>query len=143
MTHRIRISGPATAWQHFPNDREAEEITDRERLPYFAGIAYRRESMCDYLRDGPDTLALADIGLTGGYIALDYDRASNALIAVTEYAAPRALNAQELDALTDCTRGQWSDGTGSNFGQSFAVATRVSIDIMLSPEEVKVEQMRA
>ena len=140
---RIIFSGVASAWQQFGADREAEEITHSERLPYFAGIAYRRESMCDYLTDGEDSAPLAGIGLIGGYIELGYDRAANALIALTEYASPRALTPAEMTTLTAYTCGQWSDGTGSNFGQSLAVAANVAIDIMVMPDEVKVELINA
>lgn len=32
---------------------------------------------------------------------------------------------------------------GSNFGQSFAVTANVAIDIMVMPDEVKIEQISA
>lgn len=140
MTHKIIVSGIASAWQRFDDERESEQITSAERLPYFAGLEYRRESLCDYIADGDDSRALAALNLSGGYIALGYSAAQNELIASTEYIAPRELSAAELEALVAYTLGQWSDGVGSNFSQSFAVAARVSIDIMLSPNEVKVEQ---
>ncbi len=143
MAHRIIISGIATAWQRFSDDREAEQITSAERLPHFAGLEYRRESLCDYMRDGANSRALAELGLRGGYITLGYSAQQNELIAITEYAAPRALTAQELDALVAYTVGQWSDGVGSNFSQSLAVAARVSIDIMLDADDVKVQQIAA
>ncbi len=143
MAHKIIISGIASAWQRFDDDREPEQITSAERLPYFAGLEYRRESLCDYLADADDAGALSALGLGGGYIALGYSAAQNELIASTEYVASRAMNASELEALVAYTLGQWSDGVGSNFSQSFAVAARVSIDIALTPSEVKVEQIAA
>lgn len=136
---RIRISGIATAWR--PEDEaDGAQITEADRLAYFAGLEYRRESLCDYLLDSAEAGVLAELDLTGGYLALGYDGAQNELLAITEYRAPRRLAADEIAALAAYTIGQWSDGVGSNFSQSFAVATRVSISIALSADEVKVEQ---
>ena len=139
LMQRIIIRGPATAWQTFGDERESEQITDAGRLPYFDGLEYRRESLCAYMGDGEASAPLAALGLGGGFIALGYAAAQNELIAKTEYTAPRALTAQEIEALVEYTLGQWSDGVGSNFSQSMAAAVRVSIDIMLTRDEVKVE----
>lgn len=136
---RIVFSGAVTAWR-FENGREGDQITDAQHLSKFDGVAYRRESMCDYLADGDDTIALANIGLAGGHIALHFDRASDALIAITEYTAPRRLNAEEMASLKAYTLGQWSDGMGSNFSQDLTEAKHIFIDMYVEHDAAKTEQ---
>lgn len=125
----IRAIAEAQAWQQFGDGRESEQITDIGRLAYFSGLEYRRESFSDYFADGPESARLAQLEIKGGYIRLEFSPETNGLIAVTEYTAPQHLAEPDLALLADYTAGQWTDGIGSNFSQSMAVATGIAVDL--------------
>lgn len=125
----IRAVAQVTVWQQFDDHRESEQVTDPKRLLYFRGLEYRDEAFSDCLADGDDTARLAELGVSGGYIRLDFSTELNDLIGITEYTAPAALSDADLALLADYTAGQWTDGVGSNFSQSMGVATRVAIDL--------------
>jgi hypothetical protein len=126
---RIRAIAEAQVWQRYSGDRESEQVTDPQRLAYFSGLEYRRESFAEYFTDGPDSTRLAELEITGGYIRLEFSPETNGLIGVTEYTSPSRLDDTDLALLARYTAGQWSDGVGSNFSQSMAVAARISVDL--------------
>ena len=125
----IRAVAQVTVWQQFDDDRESVQVTDANRLLYFTGLEYRDEAFSDYLADGDDTSRLAELGVRGGYIRLEFSTELNDLIGITEYTAPEPLSDADLAQLADYTAGQWTDGVGSNFSQSMGVATRTAIDL--------------
>ncbi len=124
----VRAFADAQVWQQFSDGRESEQVTD-ERLLYLSGLEYRRESFSEYLSDSPSEQPLKELGLQGGYIRLEFSSERKGLIAITEYTAQRRLTDSELELLAEYTSGQWTDGVGSNFSQSMAVATKLAIDI--------------
>ena len=85
---------------------------------------------------------LADLGISGGAIALALDSATGGWRVVTEYAAPQKLKPTLLKSLATATVGQWSDGIGEACFDELAERLKVSID--LAPEgdsELRVEQI--
>lgn len=125
----IRAQANVAVWQEFDDGRKPVQVTDSNRLLYFKGLEYRDEAFSDYLVDGDETSHLVELGVSGGYIRLEFSTELNDLIAVTEYNAPAPLSSDDLEILANYTSGQWTDGIGSNFSQSMAVATRVGIDL--------------
>lgn len=65
---------------------------------------------------------LAQIGLTGGVIRCKLDVDTSKLLIITEFDSPRVLTAEELSALLDYTKGQWSDGVGEGCFDQFSVS---------------------
>jgi hypothetical protein len=57
---------------------------------------------------------LAGLSLAGGDLELRHDGAGG-LCVETRYRAPEAPTQQQMEQLIEFTRGQWSDGAGSNF----------------------------
>jgi hypothetical protein len=125
----IRAFAQVSVWQNFDDKRKPEPVTDTNRLMYFNGLEYRDEAFSDYFADGEDTSQLVELGVTGGYIRLEFSTDLNDLIAVTEYTAPAPLSTADLESLANYTAGQWTDGIGSNFSQCMSVATRTGIDL--------------
>lgn len=125
----IQAIAQVSVWQDFDDGRKPEPITDPNRLLYFTGLEYRDEQFSDYLADGEETLRLVELGVRGGYIRLQFSTELNELIAITEYTSPVLLSPSELEMLAAFTSGQWTDGVGSNFSQSMAVATRTGVDL--------------
>lgn len=135
----IRALAQVTVWQQFDDDRESEQVTDTNRLLYFTGLEYRDEAFSDYLADGDETSGLAELGVRGGYIRLEFSTEINDLIAITEYTAPAPLSDADLALLANYTAGQWTDGVGSNFSQSMGVATRTAVDLW-PPDGIFISQ---
>jgi hypothetical protein len=136
----IRLSVPAAAFQE-RDDHDGEEIIDSSRLMCLSGLEYRHDHarFSDYLGDGGYE-DLVSAGVKGGFIRLLFRPEIGQLFLITEFTAPRNLTESELTSLVDYTSGQWSDGIGSNFSQSFATATRINIGCALGDELVEVEQ---
>lgn len=136
----IRAVAEAQVWQQFDDGRESEQVVDPHRLAYFSGFEYRRESFSEYFADGPSSIRLQDLGVEGGYIRLEFSPDTNGLIAVTEYRSPALLGDEDLALLAQYTAGQWTDGIGSNFSQSMAVAIGSAIDLWPSNESFIQQQ---
>lgn len=125
----IRAFAQVSVWQDFDDGRKPEPITDPDRLLYFTGLEFRDDAFSDYFSDGEETSHFIELGVSGGYIRLEFSVELNDLIAITEYTAPVLLSDDDLEVLAQYTAGQWTDGIGSNFSQSMTVATRTGVDL--------------
>jgi hypothetical protein len=92
-------------------------ITDPVRLSQLNGVTHK-EVFSDYLVDDPTTHGLPARGVSGGHLRLRFH--NEALWVETEYDLREALTPDEVDALSKYTAGQWSDGIGENFSQTYA-----------------------
>ncbi|MDJ0939060.1 MAG: hypothetical protein QNJ00_04805 [Woeseiaceae bacterium] len=113
------------------SNEDSPPIEDPEILKTFDGLKYDEETVVDYMGDGSDTRGLYQSAkFTGGYLQFQYDEATNRLAVITEYDVDRDLDDQEILQLREYTGGQWSDGVGSNFAQSYPEKTGLSPQIM-------------
>lgn len=73
--------------------------------------------------------------LESGYMSFSYEKEKNKLYTLTEYTVKEGceLNKEEIKALVDYTRGQWSDGIGENFEQSPVFEEDDGEEVYLSP----------
>jgi hypothetical protein len=115
-------------------------VEDEASLRSLHGLTYSDEAFSEYLGDGGETRALADIGIQGGYLSFAFDVGAKRLLANTEYSAPRTLTGEELRLLKAYTMGQWSDGIGSNFFQE-RMSDGLAPQVLVADEgQVRVEQ---
>ena len=112
---KVRLYAPARAID-FATD---EPITDLQRLRTLDNVQYSDETFSDYISDGGEP-ELQSVPVTGGHMRFYFDHRSNQLCAETVYDSARILTRQEVGALIEYTRGQWSDGIGENFSQMYA-----------------------
>jgi len=113
------------------DDESGEPIDDPEILKAVDGVKYDEESVVDYMGDGSDTRDLYESAkFTGGYLQFKYDEATNRFYVLTEYDVDRDLDESEILKLREYTSGQWSDGVGSSFAQSYPEETGLSPQIM-------------
>lgn len=83
---------------------------------------------------------LAQIGLTGGVIRCKLDVDTSKLLIITEFDSPRVLTAEELSALLDYTKGQWSDGVGEGCFDQFSVSC-FSVETLVADSDCTIEQV--
>jgi hypothetical protein len=132
---KISISGPARAF-----DRSTEsEITDPHRLRTLNGVTSEdpRDLISTYFDDD-----LADLGVIGGSLRLQFEQQTGTLRVVSDFWAPRRLRRDELALLVAETKGQWSDGIGEgSWCDKVIPNANVSVDVSSSGDgKVKVEQ---
>lgn len=86
---------------------------------------------------------LADLGITGGTVKLNYDAGAGRFRVSSEYTSPVKLKPAQLKHLVSDTAGQWSDGIGE--GCFDELAERLGVVIDLAPldqdEKVRIEQV--
>jgi hypothetical protein len=104
---RIVVSGLVNVTK--PGSRGEAVITDPQQLAPLNGWVYDEENCTEHFDE-----SLANLGLTGGTLALAWDAKASALMLITEYQSPRKLAPEELKRLVRETEGQWSDGIGGH-----------------------------
>jgi len=111
---KIKISARATVL-----DEADSPVRDAARLGTLDGVAHD-ECFSDYLLDDPRTKALPARGVSGGYLRFRFRSDRQELWAETEYDLREPLTDAETKAIVAYTLGQWSDGVGENFSQTYA-----------------------
>jgi hypothetical protein len=133
---KITVSGVAIA----KNPETNEEVRDTATLKSIHGLRFDDDLCSNYLGKEP----LNQISISGGAIAIVYDEIHNQLRVVSEFWAPRQLSDDEVEALKDDTRGQWSDGIGEGCFDSWCEQKNVFLDLspleQLEPGGMAVEQ---
>ncbi len=127
----IRISGRASVMLD-----SGKPVTGAAKIKKLDGA--KSAALCADFLDGD----LADLGISGGAVALALDSATGGWRVVTEYAAPQKLKPALLKSLATATVGQWSDGIGEACFDELAGRLKVSID--LAPErdsDLRVESI--
>lgn len=120
----IRFYGPALVDGGQDNsDGTISLVNDAEVLKTLDGLKYEDEEFSTYLSDGEETASFSSI-VSGGTLRFQYDDISNTLIGGVEYILSRALNTDEVEALTEYTIEQLLDGIGSNFSQERALENK-------------------
>lgn len=114
----IRISGRATVTLD-----GGKPLTAVAKIKKLNG-ANSDEFCADYLDDD-----LADLGITGGAVALALDSAAGEWRVVTEYSVPGKLKPAQLKRLAAATAAQWSDCIGEACFDELAERLKVSIDL--------------
>lgn len=104
---RITIAGIARV-----EDSSYEPVTDPSVLKPLDGKDAGKQSVVEFLAGK----VLAGVSLVGGRIRLKYVGSRQQLWVVSDFWAPRKLTREELDALIEETKGQWSDGIGEGMG---------------------------
>jgi hypothetical protein len=117
---KIRFAAPARAL----NNEDGTSITDVGIIRTLDG-AESDETFADYFDD-----ATKDLGVSGGRLRFYFDDRSQRLWAETIYEASRELTEAEMNALTEYTKGQWSDGIGENFSQAQGEETGIFLEPM-------------
>ena len=92
--------------------RDDQQIIDPLTLSALVPLSYDDELFSDYLADQNVDKALVDAIAPSGKLRFDYDGESTALRVSTEYDTRRPLTQQEIEALVEYTKWQWSDGIG-------------------------------
>ena len=108
---KITISAPIQVAES--SDDDLDPVTDKGRLEALDGTAYRDESFCEYLDEGP----FAGVILSDDGIVLRFDATADQLRYVTEYHADKALSDEQIALLRDHTIDLWREGIGVNFAQ--------------------------
>jgi hypothetical protein len=111
---KIKIFARATVLDDADNP-----ISDEAHLAALDGVTHD-ECFSDYLLDDPHTKELPARGVSGGYLRFRFYNNTKGMRAETEYDLREPLTRAEIDALVTYTRGQWSDGIGENFSQTYA-----------------------
>ena len=127
----IRLSGRATVTLD-----GGKPLTAAGKIKKLDG-AKSDEFCADYL-----DADLADLGITGGAVALAFDSAAGVWRVVSEYSVPEKLKPAQLKRLAADTAGQWSDGIGEACFDELAERLKISID--LAPDgdiDLRVEQI--
>lgn len=134
----IKFYGPALVDGGEDNsDGTISLVNDTEVLKSLNGLKYEDEKFSDYLSDGEETAPFSGI-VSGGTLVFQYDDASNTLVGGVEYVLSRALNSDEIEALTEYTIEQLLDGIGSNFSQERALENKPAP--FINQEEIAIEQ---
>ena len=127
----IRISGRATVTLD-----GGKPLTAVAKIKKLDGA--KSEELC------ADHLAadLADLGITGGAVALARDSATKEWRVVTDYTAPTKLKPAQLKRLAADTAGQWSDGIGEACFDELAERLKVTIDLAPDKDtDLRMEQI--
>ena len=95
--------------------RDDQQVTDPATLKRLVPLSYDDELFSDYLADANLDKSLVEAIAPSGKLRFDYDGESTALRVSTEYETRRPLTPQEIQALVEYTKGQWSDGIGENW----------------------------
>jgi hypothetical protein len=111
---KLKISARATVLDGADNP-----VRDTSRLATLDGVAHD-ECFSDYLLDDQHTKALPARGVSGGYLRFRFRSDRQELWAETEYDLREPLTDEETKAVVTYTLGQWSDGIGGNFSQTYA-----------------------
>lgn len=134
----IKFYGPALVDGGQDNpDGTMSLVNDTEVLIALDGLKYEDEEFSDYLSDGEETASFSGF-VSGGTLLFQYDDTSNTLIGGIEYVLSRALNTNEVEALTEYTIEQLLDGIGSNFSQERALENKPAP--FINHEELGIEQ---
>ncbi|MCG7964911.1 MAG: hypothetical protein N0E54_19580 [Candidatus Thiodiazotropha taylori] len=134
----IKFYGPALVDGGQDNpDGTMSLVNDTEVLKALDGLKYEDEEFSDYLSDGEETASFSGF-VSGGTLLFQYDDTSNTLIGGIEYVLSRALNTNEVEALTEYTIEQLLDAIGSNFSQERALENKPAP--FINHEELGIEQ---
>ena len=134
----IKFYGPALVDGGQDNsDGTISLVNDAEVLKTLDGLKYEDEEFSDYLCDGEETASFSDF-VSGGTLLFQYEDSSNTLVGVVEYVLSRALNTDEIGALTEYTIEQLLDGIGSNFSQERTLENKPAP--FINHEELAIEQ---
>lgn len=128
----IAISGPVVV----TDDATDKPITDAVRLATFDGLNSGRETCVKYQHG-----TVADLELKGGQVRLVFDVAKKKLRVVSVFDSKRKLTKDELAALIDDTRGQWSDGIGEGCFDNVMERKKVFIELVPDLAKVKATQV--
>ncbi|HEX4342219.1 MAG TPA: hypothetical protein VH255_02450 [Verrucomicrobiae bacterium] len=128
---KIKITAKATVL-----DEAGSPIKNAARLHTLDGVAHD-ECFSDYLLDDPDTKALPAKGVSGGYLRFRFRVDRQELWAETEYDLSEPLTDADTKAIVAYTAGQWSDGIGENFSQSYADENDLFISIESDQAHIK------
>lgn len=118
---KILVSGQASAH----DDETGEIITDAARLQSLGGLRYDGDLCANYL----DHEQLNDISIVGGAIEVVWAPDQGGLRVVSEYWSPVELSPDQLQALTDQTLGQWSDGIGEGCFDEWSQESGIGLDL--------------
>lgn len=114
------------------------EVVDPERLRLLDGLAYEEMLISEYVTNDE----LNDLEISGGGIALRFDPETGQLRVVSEFSACRKLRKAELQALVAETKGQWSDGIGSDGEGLFpSIDPTLDLDFCSGDADLRVEQV--
>lgn len=112
---RVTVASPAKI------RTDAGAVRDPDLLRPFMGMRYDGDAIADYF--DPE---LQEIGLTGGFIRLEWRAATTSLWTCVDYWAPRRLTPKEGALLIDDTNGQLSDGIGENLWYDLEVGNNTA-----------------
>ncbi len=126
-------------------------IVGNAKVSVYGGSGDARTDICRRLHgiESSESFAehlpsrLADLGLVGGTIKLSYDIASDRFEVSTEFRCPNALSQDELDRVSRCTVGQWSDGLGAGCFDEIGrdVGARIELLPFLERDNIVVTQI--
>ncbi len=133
---KIRISGSVVV----RNEDDFELVADPDVIKKLDGCQDTDLAAADYIGDGSGEKEYQAIGLTGGFIELQFSDDDQQLWVVTEYESPRKLTDDELRFLVKYTQGQWSDGIGESLDIPYADENGLEVELYDSGQTVRVEQ---
>jgi hypothetical protein len=111
---KLKISARTTVL-----DGAENPVIDPDHLAALDGVG-DDECFSDYLLDDPHTKALPDRGVSGGNLRFRFRQPTQELWVETVYDLREPLTDEETKSLVKYTLGQWSDGIGENFSQTYA-----------------------